>query len=667
MVNDFSMNAFCRLFAFGRGRMLLALLMMAGCFSDVSAQYYTEHFDDVPALWSNGWAQQNRSALPGSIPNWFQGDPGNFAAFDGGDTAYIAVSYNCGTGSNTLSNWLFTPTRTFTNGEKFSFRTRTVSAPNYPDRLQVRLSLNGASTDVGTTATSVGDFTTQLLQINPTLTASGYPNVWTEYTIIITGLTAPTSGRIAFRYFVTNGGSSGANSEYIGIDSVAYYLPPPGDLRMRSIQRMEYTIFPERHTYSGYLYGNFQNYGSTTVNAAYMQVNVLDSAGTQVYTANSAMHANMVPGDNMLDSVPAPNGLAPGKYTLQYIALHNAFDGDHSNDTLYDHFEISPLTYARDNGIAIGGIGIGAYVGGYVGQEFHFNQSDNLDSVWVHVTKGFTGQPLAVVVWDMLDGVPNQIVGSTDTLVYTTDSAMSYVLPMHGGRLQLPQGDFVVTMVEFDSTLHVGMSSGAFFPGTTWLSWPTLPAVDWRNVEFFGLNAYKHPQMIRPILSVCDLVTEAVMWPPSSPGAQDGSVAVYVGGSHGPCTYVWSNGSTNPGGIGGLGLGTYSVTVTDAIGCTSVASIDLVVSNDQPINPVKFTLYPNPNDGKFRVTVQTGEPTELVMEIRDILGRLVLTEKVDWVREYNRDVDLSQKPGGIYLVSLQAADVRRNFKIEVIH
>jgi hypothetical protein len=647
-------------------RLLLTLVMSTGWITDLPAQYYTEHFDDVPALFNNGWAQQNRSANPGSVPNWFQGDPGNFNAFDGGDTAYIAVSYNCGTGSNVLSNWLFTPTRTFTNGEKFSFRTRTVNTPNYPDRLQVRLSLNGASTNVGTTATSVGDFTTQLLQINPTLTTSGYPNAWTEYTIIISGLTAPTSGRVAFRYYVTNGGSSGANSEYIGIDSVAYYLPPAGDLRMRSIRRMEYTIFPERHQYSGLLYGTFQNFGSTTVTSAYLLVNVLDSSGTPVYSALSPTHANIVPGDNILDSVPAPTGLAPGKYTLQYIAMQSGVDGDHSNDTLYDQFEISPLTYARDNGIAIGHIGIGAYVGGYVGQEFHLNQSDNLDSIWVHVTKGFTGQPIAAVIWDMANDVPNQIVGSTDTLTYLTDSAMSYVLPLHGGHLQLPAGDFVVTMVEFDSTLHVGMSSAAFTNGTTWLSWPTLPMVDWRNVEYFGLPEYKHPQMIRPIFDVCDLVAFPVMTPPSTPGAQDGSANVYVGGGTPPWTYLWSNGSTASNGISGIGLGVYSVTVTDAAGCTTVATVDVMIGNDEPQTPVKFTAYPNPNDGKFRVTAQLGEPTDLTLEIRDILGRLVYAEKMDWVNEFTRDLDLSQQPGGIYQVSLQAADFRRTFKIETI-
>lgn len=661
------MNFIRRIFSF---QLLCTVCMMVFCIGPalkLNAQYYTEHFDNVAALWSNGWAQENRSANPGPIPNWFQGDPGNFVAFDGGDTAYIAVSYNCGNGSNVLSNWLFTPTRTFTNGEKFSFRTRTVATPNYPDRLQVRMSLNGASTFVGTTATSVGDFTTQLLQINPSLVATGYPNVWTEYTIIISGLAAPTSGRIAFRYYVTNGGSSGVNSEYIGIDSVAYYLPPAGDLRMTSIKPMEYTIFPERHPYSGPLKGNFQNYGSTTVTNARLQVNVLDSNGIQIYSASGTPRPSMAPGDLALDSVAAPTGLLPGKYSIQYYVTHSGNDGDHRNDTLMDQFSIAPLTYARDNGIVVGDIGIGAYVGGFVGQEFHLNQADNIDSVWVHVTKGFQGKKLAAVIWDMVDGVPNQIVGDTDTLLYVSDSAMDYVLPMFGGHLQLPAGDFVVTMVEFDSTLHVGLSSAAFTAGTTWLSWPTLPSVDWRNVEYFGLAQYKHPQMIRPILSVCDLVTQPVMTPPSSPGAQDGSANVYVGGGTPPYTYLWSTGSTAPNGITGIGLGVYSVTVTDAAGCSAVGTIDVMISNDQTTNPVKFAVYPNPNDGKFRIAVQTGESTEFVMEIRDLMGRLIHTEKADWVNEFNRDVDLSNYADGIYVVGLQAAGVRRTFKVEVVH
>ncbi|MBA3469607.1 MAG: choice-of-anchor J domain-containing protein, partial [Herpetosiphonaceae bacterium] len=49
-----------------------------------------------------------------------------------------------------------------------------------------------------------------------------YPQVWTEFTATISGLGAPTTGRIAFRYFVTSGGPQGANSSYIGIDDARY-------------------------------------------------------------------------------------------------------------------------------------------------------------------------------------------------------------------------------------------------------------------------------------------------------------------------------------------------------------------------------------------------------------------------------------------------------------
>lgn len=58
--------------------------------------------------------------------------------------------------------------------------------------------------------------------MNSTLVANVYPQVWTQYTITFSGLPAPTSGRLAFRYFVTNGGPSGANSDYIGVDNVVY-------------------------------------------------------------------------------------------------------------------------------------------------------------------------------------------------------------------------------------------------------------------------------------------------------------------------------------------------------------------------------------------------------------------------------------------------------------
>lgn len=212
-----------------------ALLAVAGA---ATAQNIVEGFDTTTSIapLPAGWVGINRSTTLGTT-NWFKGNPLVFNAQAGATDSYIGANFNNTTGANTISNWLILPTRTLNNGDTFSFWTRTVDAPAFPDRLEVRRSAAGASTNVGTTATSVGDFTTLLLSINPTLTTTGYPNVWTQYNLVLSGLpSGGVSGRFAFRYFVTSGGPSGANSDFIGIDSVNYtQIPAPGALALAGL------------------------------------------------------------------------------------------------------------------------------------------------------------------------------------------------------------------------------------------------------------------------------------------------------------------------------------------------------------------------------------------------------------------------------------------------
>ena len=203
---------------------LVARLMLAGFIftagvSVASAQAITENFDVVPVA---GWTTQNNSVPVGST-GWFAGNSAVFPSQAGAPNAYIGSNFNATTGANTISNWLIVPNRTMVNGDTYRFWTRTTTANPFPDRLQVRLSTAGASTNVGTGPTGLGDFTTLLLDINPTYDIGGvYPEVWTQFTVTISGLAGPTSGRIAFRYFVENGGPAGDNSNFIGIDTFSY-------------------------------------------------------------------------------------------------------------------------------------------------------------------------------------------------------------------------------------------------------------------------------------------------------------------------------------------------------------------------------------------------------------------------------------------------------------
>ncbi len=215
---------YLRSFAVRIGVMVLVLTFSA---KTAQAQVlYSEGWNVVSPL-PAGWASQQLSSPIGAL-GWFQGNAAVFPAQTGAATAYLAANFN-NTGSiGTISNWMFAPTVNMTNGDLFTFWTRVATGGGvFPDRLQVRISPNGTSTNVGTTATSVGDYSILLLDINPTYSITAYPEVWTQFTVTVSGLAAPnTSGRIAFRYFVENAGLNGANSNFIGIDEVVYTKLP---------------------------------------------------------------------------------------------------------------------------------------------------------------------------------------------------------------------------------------------------------------------------------------------------------------------------------------------------------------------------------------------------------------------------------------------------------
>jgi hypothetical protein len=209
----------------------MAAVLMLG--AAVRAQTFAENFDEPDGFFGGGtnntpsyppgdWQVVNNSD-PAGQNSWYNGpgsfEPSTFAAQSG--AGYAAVDAASGEGNATLSNWLILPQMTFTAGENVSFYTRTVDDPQYADRLQLNFSLSGASYDVGTTSTSVGVFTTNLLDINPDYALTGpgsFPDTWTQFTVQIP---SSGSGRLAFRYFVEDGGPLGDNSDLVGVDTIS--------------------------------------------------------------------------------------------------------------------------------------------------------------------------------------------------------------------------------------------------------------------------------------------------------------------------------------------------------------------------------------------------------------------------------------------------------------
>lgn len=182
----------------------------------VVADIIDEEFVDITTLPGDGWLLINNSE-PLGVTSWFQGSTAVFPAHNGLPTEYIGANYNnCGTGTpEIISNWLVSPEIDLDAVGVFAFFTRTAAGSSWPDRMQVRIS--NAGSDVGTSSTDVGDFTTMLDDINGGYTLGGYPEEWTEFSYDNLGVGG--TGHLALRYFVEGAGPAGVNSNFIGVDS----------------------------------------------------------------------------------------------------------------------------------------------------------------------------------------------------------------------------------------------------------------------------------------------------------------------------------------------------------------------------------------------------------------------------------------------------------------
>ena len=227
---------------------------------------FVEQFNNVGDLSTKGWVFKNNSNPVGQA-GWRQGryesasvmqykflapEPFiGFQAYNSTNTPndFVSCDASCVNdaigvaGRGDISAWLISPSVPMKNGDKIIFYTRAINDNNYPayakDRMQVRANYFKGSTDVGTSATSVGGFDSLLVDINPGYIRNdpagnagnvpGYPRAWKRYTLTVANLPAAgvPNARFAFRYMAADagifGGTTGANyPSVVGVDSLAF-------------------------------------------------------------------------------------------------------------------------------------------------------------------------------------------------------------------------------------------------------------------------------------------------------------------------------------------------------------------------------------------------------------------------------------------------------------
>ncbi len=207
--------------------LILSSLIVGASFA--SAQSFYEGFENGPAGWgttNNAFGNAGVEAMAFGSGTWFADNssvPVGLTGWFSNRTIWtpkaeldqLCANFNCVGGENNHNAFFMSPVRTFNNGDKIRFWTRTIGGSPFPDSARLLLSTSGASTNNA-------DFTTVLADINPGVTLGGYPESYTAIEVTLSGLGGPTSGRFAFHYNTPLGGPLGNNGNFISIDSVNY-------------------------------------------------------------------------------------------------------------------------------------------------------------------------------------------------------------------------------------------------------------------------------------------------------------------------------------------------------------------------------------------------------------------------------------------------------------
>lgn len=390
-------------------------------------------------------------------------------SFNVGDSAAFSTSWTSPEG--TVDDWMWTPEIAITSNCLLSWQAVTYDA-SYPDGYEVRIM---ALPDVPTGGT--GDIGNQVTNSTLLMAVASENSTWTSRSVDLAAYAGQTV-RIAFR-------NNSNNKFVLLIDDVKVEKILNYDASIMSVTAFsEYTQVPLSQVTEFSLQAEIANEGILELTGVTLHVDVYNSSDEQVYS-------NVSDPATLASSATATFDVAPFVPTMadsfQFVYYVTTSEGDmvSLNDSLMANIIVTDTVFARDNGIIIGNLGIGAGEIGYLGQTFDITIADTLTSVSMFFNQGYVDRPLAAVIWNMNAGVPDQIIASTDTIFYSSNDAGLYTIPM-SNFVFLEPGEYAITAVEFDSTLQLATSSAIFTPGTTWINWPSNPSGSWANAESFG-------------------------------------------------------------------------------------------------------------------------------------------------------------------------------------
>ncbi|MDA9563251.1 T9SS type A sorting domain-containing protein [Flavobacteriales bacterium] len=128
----------------------------------------------------------------------------------------------------------------------------------------------------------------------------------------------------------------------------------------------------------------------------------------------------------------------------------------------------------------------------------------------------------------------------------------------------------------------------------------------------------------------------------------DGSATAVANGGTAPYAYLWDDAAAQTTAEAtGLAAGSYSCTITDAVGCTAVTSGATVTGIGNVQMDALISIFPNPSNGS--ITIKNTDATSYL--IYNAVGELVKAERITSTAEV---VDISALNNGLYFIDIQS-------------
>jgi hypothetical protein len=159
-----------------------------------------------------------------------------------------------------------------------------------------------------------------------------------------------------------------------------------------------------------------------------------------------------------------------------------------------------------------------------------------------------------------------------------------------------------------------------------------------------GYNSVTITDTPSPSCSICNIQND-------TNGLGSGSITICVNGGTAPFTYLWSGGYQLGATTTNLTSGIYTVTVTDANGCTctDAGTITNASSINETYDNINISIFPNPTTEKLTIDASQ----KATIEILNIQGQTIQQQQL---QQGKTDIDISRLAKGVYILRLCSND-----------